>query len=71
MKLEIDEFVCHRVTVGEPGYGSTYLRITDPSIPGGLWYVSTRTGFELFPDKEVDALEAAFKQQFKTKGTLQ
>lgn len=70
MKLEIDEFVCHRVIVGEPGYGSTYLRITDPEL-GGLWYVSTRNGFELFPEKEVYALEAVFKQQHKTKGTLQ
>ena len=71
MKLEIDEFVCHRVTVGNPGYGSTYLRITDPSLPRGLWYVSTRTGFELFPDKEVEALEAAFKQEREVKGILQ
>ena len=71
MKLEIDEFVCHRVTVGNHGYGSTYLRIADPSLPGGLWYVSTRTGFELFPDKEVEALEAAFKQEREVKGILQ
>ena len=70
MKLEIDEFVCHRVVDGVADYGSTHLRLT--TRPGvGVWYVSTRNGFEMVSDKRADELEAAFKQQLKTKGTLQ
>ena len=70
MKLEIDEFVCHRVIVGVADYGSTHLRLTT-GFGVVVWYVSTRSGFELLPDKKADELEAAFKQQFETKGTIQ
>ena len=70
MKLEIAEFVCHRVVVDVADYGSTHLRLTTSS-GGDIWYVSTRSGFEMVSDKRADELEAAFKQQFETKGTLQ
>ena len=69
LEIAISEVPCHRVSVRDMG---EYLRCAPACIVGeSIWYVATRNGWELIPDTLYDRLEAAFKQERETKGTLQ
>lgn len=68
--LSINKMECFTVIEEEL---NTYLRLTSGLSYGAtanVWYVATRSGWDLLPDSAADNLESRF-QDAQPKGTIQ